>query len=60
MIGVALMLCVAGTIEGFVSPQRLPIPVRDAIGAFTALVMLAYFVGGSRLAPNARGGDAAL
>jgi uncharacterized membrane protein SpoIIM required for sporulation len=48
MIGVALMLCVAGTIEGFISPQRLPIPVRAAIGAFTALVMLAYFVGGSR------------
>jgi len=34
VIGVALLLCVAGTIEGFVSPQRLSIPVRDAIGAF--------------------------
>ncbi len=52
MIGVALMLCVAGTIEGFISPQRLPIPVRAAIGAFTALVMLAYFAGGSREAPG--------
>jgi uncharacterized membrane protein SpoIIM required for sporulation len=61
MIGVALMLCVAGTIEGFVSPQRLPIPVRAALGAFTALAMIAYFVGGSR--PGDRtlaGGDAGL
>ena len=47
VIGVALLLCVAGTIEGFVSPQRLSIPVRDAIGAVTALALLAYLLGAS-------------
>jgi uncharacterized membrane protein SpoIIM required for sporulation len=46
VIGVALLLCVAGTIEGFVSPQRLSIPVRDAIGAFTAVALLVYLLGG--------------
>jgi uncharacterized membrane protein SpoIIM required for sporulation len=52
VLGVALLLCVAGTIEGFVSPQRLPIPVRDAIGAVTAVALLAYLLGaGTRRAP---------
>jgi uncharacterized membrane protein SpoIIM required for sporulation len=46
MMGVALLLCVAGTIEGFVSPQRLSIPVRDAIGAVTAVALLAYLLCG--------------
>jgi uncharacterized membrane protein SpoIIM required for sporulation len=46
VIGVALLLCVAGTIEGFVSPQRLSIPVRDAIGAVTAIALLVYLIGG--------------
>jgi uncharacterized membrane protein SpoIIM required for sporulation len=45
VLGVALLLCVAGTIEGFVSPQRLPIPVRAAIGAVTAVALLAYLLG---------------
>ncbi|GAC1583610.1 MAG: stage II sporulation protein M [Candidatus Elarobacter sp.] len=45
VLGVALMLCVAGLIEGFVSPQRLPIPVRDGIGVATAVALLAYFLG---------------
>jgi uncharacterized membrane protein SpoIIM required for sporulation len=45
VMGVALMLCVAGTIEGFVSPQRLPMVVRDVIGAATGLAMLAYLLG---------------
>ncbi|HEY0797920.1 MAG TPA: stage II sporulation protein M [Candidatus Baltobacteraceae bacterium] len=43
MIGVVGMLLVAGTIEGFVSPQRTPIIVRLAIGALTALALTAYF-----------------
>ena len=46
MMGVALLLFIAGTIEGFVSPQRLSIPVRDAIGAVTAVALLAYLLGG--------------
>jgi uncharacterized membrane protein SpoIIM required for sporulation len=45
VLGVALLLCVAGTIEGFISPQRLSIPVRGAIGALTALALIAYLLG---------------
>jgi len=45
MIGVALLLCVAGTIEGFISPQRLSIPIRGTIGAVTAVALLAYLLG---------------
>lgn len=42
MLGVAGLLVVAGTIEGFVSPQRLSIDVRLAIGALTAVVLAGY------------------
>jgi uncharacterized membrane protein SpoIIM required for sporulation len=42
MLGVAGLLVVAGTIEGFVSPQRLSIEVRFAIGALTALALAGY------------------
>ena len=42
MLGVAGLLVVAGTIEGFVSPQRLSIDVRFAIGALTALALAGY------------------
>ena len=45
VMGVAMLLCVAGTIEGFVSPQRLSIPTRDTIGAITAVALLAYLLG---------------
>jgi uncharacterized membrane protein SpoIIM required for sporulation len=45
VMGVALLLCVAGMIEGFVSPQRLSIPVRDGIGVLTAIGLLAYLLG---------------
>ena len=45
VMGVALLLCVAGTIEGFVSPMRLSIPVRDGIGVLTAIGLLAYLLG---------------
>jgi uncharacterized membrane protein SpoIIM required for sporulation len=43
IVGVASMLIVAGTIEGFISPQRWAPDVRIAIGAATAAVLLAYF-----------------
>lgn len=56
VMGVALLLCVAGTIEGFVSPQRLPIYARDMIGAVTAVALLAYLLGsGSRRNPSPAG-----
>lgn len=43
IIGVASMLIVAGTIEGFVSPRRLPESVRVAIGLFAAVLLIFYF-----------------
>jgi uncharacterized membrane protein SpoIIM required for sporulation len=43
IVGVASMLIVAGTIEGFISPQRWPAEIRIAIGAVTALALLLYF-----------------
>jgi uncharacterized membrane protein SpoIIM required for sporulation len=48
VLGVAMLLCVAGTIEGFISPLRLPIPVRLAIGACTALALVSYLLGAGR------------
>ena len=43
IVGVASMLVVAGTIEGFISPQRWPPEVRIGIGAVTAVALLFYF-----------------
>jgi hypothetical protein len=37
------MLVVAGTIEGFISPQRWPPEVRIAFGALTAAALVLYF-----------------
>jgi uncharacterized membrane protein SpoIIM required for sporulation len=42
-LGVVSMLLVAGTIEGFVSPQRWPMDVRGAIGVLTAVLLACYF-----------------
>ena len=41
--GVASMLLVAGTIEGFFSPLRLPASDRIAVGVVTAVALIAYF-----------------
>lgn len=41
--GVASMLVVAGTIEGFYSPLRLPAGDRIAFGAVTGVLLVAYF-----------------
>jgi uncharacterized membrane protein SpoIIM required for sporulation len=43
VLGTAALLVVAGTIEGFVSPQRLSPQTRIAIGAFTAVALTLYF-----------------
>jgi uncharacterized membrane protein SpoIIM required for sporulation len=48
--GVASMLVVAGTIEGFISPQRWPPEVRIGIGAVTAAALVLYFVFSGRRA----------
>lgn len=50
--GVASMLVVAGTIEGFISPQRWPPEARIAIGAITAAALLLYFGAGGRATPS--------
>jgi len=42
MIGVAGLLVVAGTIEGFVTPQRTPEVFRFGVGALTAVGLVAY------------------
>jgi len=43
ILGVASMLIVAGTIEGFISPQRWAAEARIAIGVMTALALMLYF-----------------
>ena len=45
IVGVASMLLVAGTIEGFFSPLRLPPEIRIGFGIVTALAMTLYFGG---------------
>ncbi len=47
MIGVAILLVVAGTIEGFISPVPIDPRVKYGIGAITGLAMYSYllFVG---------------
>ena len=42
MLGVAGMLVVAGTIEGFVSPLRTSETFRLSVGAVTAVLLIAY------------------
>lgn len=51
IVGVASMLIVAGTIEGFISPQRWPPELRIAIGLLTAVGLVLYFGFAGR--PNA-------
>jgi uncharacterized membrane protein SpoIIM required for sporulation len=48
IVGVASLLVVAGTIEAFVSPRRLPPAIRIAVGLVTAVALTAYFSGAGR------------
>jgi uncharacterized membrane protein SpoIIM required for sporulation len=43
ILGVCAMLCVAGTIEGFYSPLRLPPAPRIAVGVITGIGLIVYF-----------------
>jgi len=47
MIGVAIFLVVAGTIEGFISPAPIDPRIKYGIGAITGVAMFSYllFVG---------------
>ncbi len=54
ILGVASMLIVAGTIEAFVSPRRLPASVRIAFGLFTAVTLILYFAGAGTTRPIRR------
>jgi uncharacterized membrane protein SpoIIM required for sporulation len=50
--GVASMLLVAGTIEGFFSPLRLPASDRIAVGVVTAIALIGYFGFAGRASPS--------
>ena len=52
MIGVAGLLVVAGTIEGFVTPQRTSELVRFGIGGLTAVLLTAYLGFAGRARPT--------
>lgn len=52
--GVASMLLVAGTIEGFFSPLRLPASDRIAVGVVTAVLLVAYFSFAGRSSSSTR------
>jgi uncharacterized membrane protein SpoIIM required for sporulation len=52
VIGTAGMLVVAGTIEGFFSPQRFPPEIRIGMGALTALALITYFTFAGRQRPT--------
>jgi uncharacterized membrane protein SpoIIM required for sporulation len=47
MLGVALLLVVAGIIEGFISPAPIDPRIKYSVAAITGLAMYAYllFVG---------------
>jgi uncharacterized membrane protein SpoIIM required for sporulation len=56
MIGVAGLLCIAGTIEGFVTPQRTTEIFRFGFGAATGVLLLAYLAFCGRDPKRLRGG----
>ncbi len=43
VVGVVLMLILAGVIEGYLSPARLPAPVKWAAGGLAVLGLVLYF-----------------
>lgn len=44
MMGVAVLLVVAGVIEGFISPAPIPPAIKFSIGAITGLAMYSYLL----------------
>lgn len=50
IVGVAMLLVIAGFIEGFISPLRTAIPFRLGVGTLTALGLLSYIAFAGRKA----------
>ena len=44
MMGVAVLLVVAGIIEGFISPAPIPPAIKFSIGAITGLALYSYLL----------------
>jgi uncharacterized membrane protein SpoIIM required for sporulation len=44
MVGVAVLLCVAGIIEGFISPAPISSSIKFSIGAITGLALYSYLL----------------
>ncbi|HMT08132.1 MAG TPA: stage II sporulation protein M [Pyrinomonadaceae bacterium] len=44
VIGCAVILVIAGIIEGFISPADIPAPIKVAVGVGSGIAMLAYFL----------------
>jgi uncharacterized membrane protein SpoIIM required for sporulation len=44
MLGVAVLLVVAGIIEGFISPTPIPAKIKFSIGALTGLALYSYLL----------------
>jgi uncharacterized membrane protein SpoIIM required for sporulation len=44
MIGVAILLAVAGTIEGFISPAPIDPRIKYSVGAITGIAMYSYLL----------------
>lgn len=59
VIGCAVILVIAGIIEGFVSPANIPAPIKVAVGVGSGIAMLAYFIlaGRNEKSPEAMSGD---
>ena len=44
MVGVALLLVLAGIIEGFISPAPIPASIKYSVGAITGIALYAYLL----------------
>jgi len=57
MMGVALLLVLAGIIEGFISPAPIPATIKYSIGAITGIALYSYliFAGRDGIAATGKG-----
>ena len=52
MLGVALLLVMAGIIEGFISPAQISPRIKFGIGAITGVALYSYLLFAGREAPS--------